>query len=102
MMSNASDEPTPRPPLTTTFASRSDRIGAAGGVRDRSRPGRGRIRPVDGDRPHVAERLGKPERLQRQLVVRLDEDEDAHWRAPRNDCNLTEVRLRFMPGAPCG
>ncbi len=55
-----------------------DRVGAVRGVDERCRPRRGRVRAVDRDRAHVAERAREPERLQRQVVVRLDEDEDAH------------------------
>ena len=48
------------------------------GLDERGRPRGRRVRAVDRDRAHVAERAREPERLQRQVVVRLDEDEDAH------------------------
>ena len=59
-------------------ACRNDRVGSVGGLDDRGCPRGGLIRALDRDGFHVAKRLRERERLQRQVVVRLDEEEDAH------------------------
>ena len=58
-------------------AGRDDRV--TRGRSDQCRGPRGRrIRTVERDRTHLAERLRERDRLQRELVVRLDEDQDVH------------------------
>src|SRR5207248_10070322 len=60
-------------------ARRDDRVEAVRTFGNRRRPRGGRVRPVELDRVHVAaERLRERHCLQRELVVRLDEDEDCH------------------------
>ena len=45
-------------------AGRDDRVGAGGRFDERGRPRCGRVRALDRDRAHVAERAREPERLQ--------------------------------------